>query len=118
MRTIDKLLFTAGAIFVCCYFFWLAGDGLYAYFSGDDLMNLALATAKPFWTLVRANLLLITNEIRPMGAAWYRIIYELTGFTALPFRAVAFGILALNVFLTYSVARRLRQEFLWNNTRL
>jgi hypothetical protein len=103
----DRLLFAGAALFIGGYFLWLAGSGLRGYFSGDDLMNLGQAAATPVWTLVKQNILFFSGGYRPMGAAWYRLVYALAGFEPFPFHAAAFVLLGTNLLLTYSIARRL-----------
>jgi hypothetical protein len=106
MRLFDKLLFVAGALLICTFFLWMAGAGLSGYFSLDDLSNLGAAAATPAWRLVLGNAP-FSGEYRPMGALWYRVIYEMAGFNPFPFHATALAFLIANLFLTYSVARRI-----------
>ena len=94
-------------LFVAVYFLWFTADGLRAYLSYDDLMNLYCAWILPVKTVIAGNFLVPTVCERPLGTAFYRGIYALFGFWAFPFRAVAFTLLLVNIWLTYQTARRL-----------
>lgn len=94
-------------LFVAVYFLWFTADGLRAYLSYDDLMNLYCAWILPVKTIIAGNFLAPTVCERPLGTAFYRGIYALFGFSAFPFRAAAFALLLVNIWLTYQTARRL-----------
>jgi hypothetical protein len=91
---IDRTLRAAGALFVAAWFLWLAGAGLGAWFSADDMMNLYGAWSTPWWRLVRANVLFFGADIRPLGALWYRTVFAAAGFDPWAFHAAAFAALA------------------------
>jgi hypothetical protein len=105
----DRRLAPAALFFILCYFLRLTRHALVTGFSSDDLMNLHRSWYFPLSALVKANLLffLPSDFIRPMGSLWYRAIYYFAGFRGGPFHAVHLAILLVNIFLTYSVARRL-----------
>ena len=107
LRTIDRILFAGGAIFLAAWFFRLAGDGLYAWFSGDDLMNLYGAWSTPVWRLAAGCVIFSDATFRPLGALWYRTVFALAGFDPLAFHAAAFVILFANIALSYVLARQL-----------
>jgi hypothetical protein len=89
------------------YFFWFAGGGLQARFTGDDLMNLNLHLTPSFGRLALSNLTYWTTAYRPMGGLVYVAIYRLTGFHPVPFRVVCFALLLVNLWLLYGVCLRL-----------
>ena len=101
LKPIDRFLFFGGTFFLFAWFGALAGPGLTAWFSGDDLMNLYGAWTAPAWGLL---------ESRPLGTLWYRAIFAAAGFDPLPFHAAAWCILAVNWALTYCLARRLSER--------
>lgn len=105
----DRRLAAAGLFFIACSFIRLTRHALVTGFSSDDLMNLHRSWYFPLSALVKANLLffLPSDFIRPMGSVWYRSLYYFAGFHGGPFHAADLAILAANIFLTYSVARRL-----------
>jgi hypothetical protein len=109
MRRVDRCLFAAGALLLAAYFFRLTRASLHVYFTGDDLMNLYRSWFYSAGRLVKANLLFFLNSdfIRPMGGVWYRAIFGFAGFHPFWFHASNLAILAGNIWLTYSVARRL-----------
>ena len=98
------------ALFLVAYFFWFAGGGLRARFTGDDLMNLNFHLTPSFARLVLSNLTYWTTAYRPMGGILYVAIYRLAGFHPMPFRAVCFALLLLNLWLLYRVCLRLTER--------
>jgi len=107
MRPIDRILCAAGSLFIAAWFLALAGDGIRAWFSGDDLMNLYSAWTSPVTKLLGAAIWFFGPGIRPLGSLWYRVVFALAGFHPLAFHASAFAILFVNFGLTYLLARRL-----------
>jgi hypothetical protein len=95
------------ALFLVAYFFWFAGRGLWARFTGDDLMNLNFHLTPSLPELLRSNLTYWTTAYRPMGGIFYVAIYRLAGFHPMPFRAVCFALLLANLWLLYRVCLRL-----------
>jgi hypothetical protein len=96
------------AVALGVYFFLLTRDALHGALSPDDLTNIHRAFTDPVSQLVRSNLLFFqTLSFRPLGSAWYRVIFHFAGINPLPYHAVNLVILAANMFLTYAVARRL-----------
>jgi hypothetical protein len=85
----------------------LAGTGLGAYFTGDDMMNLYGAWSKPWKDLLLDNLRYYSPAYRPLGALFYRSLFGVFGFHPLPFRVMSFAILFANLGLVYVLARRL-----------
>jgi hypothetical protein len=106
---IDRLLAGAGLVCIWIYFFRLTRPALRAGFSPDDLMNLYRGWVFPLSSLIKANLLffLPSDFIRPFAEAWYRAIYFFAGFRPAPFHAFHIALLLANIFLVYSLARRL-----------
>ena len=109
LRWVDRCLFAVGALLLAAYFFRLTRASLHVYFTGDDLMNLYRSWYFPAAQLVKANLLFFLNSdfLRPMGSVWYRAIIDCAGFNPFWFHACNLAMLAANIWLTYSVARRL-----------
>ncbi len=79
-------------------FFGFAGDGLGAYFTPDDMMNLYVAWASPLGTLARND--------RPLGTLLYRVMFACFGLDPLPYRIVCFALLIANLVLLYQFCRR------------
>jgi hypothetical protein len=94
-------------IFLVLYFFWFAGGGVRARFTGDDLSNLAVHLTPSLAGLLARNLAYWSSAYRPMGGIVYVAIYRLAGFHPLPFRIVCFALLLGNLWLLYRVALRL-----------
>jgi hypothetical protein len=59
------------ALAICAYFLVLAGQGLRAGFTTDDLVNLTKYWNQPLTALVKANILYFSPAYRPMGAVFY-----------------------------------------------
>jgi hypothetical protein len=94
-------------LFLIAYLFWFAGGGVWARFTGDDLMNLNFHLTPSFSRLVLSNLAYWSTAYRPMGGVVYVLIYRLWGFHPLPFRVVCFALLLGNLGLVYRVCLRL-----------
>ena len=92
------------------YFFWFAGGGLWARFTGDDLMNLNFHLTPSFPQLLLSNLTYWTTAYRPMGGIVYVAVYRLAGFHPMPFRVVCFALLLANLWLLYRVCLRLTER--------
>lgn len=98
------------ALFLVAYFFWFAGGGLWAGFTGDDLMNLNFHLTPSFARLLLSNLTYWTTAYRPMGGIVYAAVYRLAGFHSMPFRVVCFALLLVNLWLLYRVCLRLTER--------
>ena len=98
--------FGAG-IFLTAYLFWFAGGGLWARFTGDDLMNLNFHLTPSFGGLLLSNITYWSTAYRPMGGLVYAAVYHLAGFHSMPFRVVCFALLVANLWLVYRVCLRL-----------
>ena len=106
-RDYRSLLPFAAAAFLLLYFLAFTWRGLFVYFVPDDMMNLYWAYTEPVWRLVATFLVPFTSAYRPTGAALYRSVYELAGFTPFAFRIAAYVFLCLNIWLLYALVRRL-----------
>ena len=91
------------------YFLLLAGgNGLKAFFTGDDVMNLVHlhdCFHTPFLEILQQVLTVVTGAYRPVGGLFYRLLYSLFGFDPLPFRAAAFALMGVNLLLAYRLVR-------------
>jgi hypothetical protein len=97
-------------LFLIAYLFWFAGGGLWARFTGDDLMNLNFHLTPSFGRLVLSNFTYWSTAYRPMGGLVYATVYRLLGFHPMPFRVVAFALLLGNLVLLYGVCLRLTER--------
>lgn len=77
-------------------FLAFAGDGLRAYFTPDDMMNLYQAYFRP-----------LLDADRPLVNLVYRILFGVFGMHPLPFRVACFLLLGANLVLLYGVCLRL-----------
>ena len=103
-----SLPINAALVFIA--FGWLllfAHNGLWAQFSGDDLMNLHGYLSHPLASLMADNLRYWSTSFRPLGGLFYVAIYRWFGFDPLPFRVACFGLLALNLGLLWRFTLRL-----------
>ena len=94
-------------LFFIAYLFWFAGGGLWARFTGDDLMNLNFHLTPSFGRLLLSNLTYWSTAYRPLGGVVYVVIYRVMGFHPLPFRVVCFALLLGNLALVYRLCLRL-----------
>lgn len=97
-------------LFISCYFLFFSGGSLGTYFTFDDGMNLVALHRHwevPLYTSVLDVLKVFTPAYRPLGALFYRPLYNLFGFNPLPFRIVAYLLMILNILLAFRFARAL-----------
>jgi hypothetical protein len=97
------LPFLAAAI-VAALPLWFARSGLLVYLTGDDTMNIYKAWREPHYRILLENLFYFTPAYRPMGSLVYRLLYDLAGVNALPFRIVCFALMLGNLYLLYRTA--------------
>jgi len=93
---LKRLLPIAAVLVVAAIFLGFAGDGLFAYFTPDDMMNIYRASYQPQLT-----------QLRPMGGLVNHALFLAAGLNPLPYRVVCFLLLAGNLVLLYAVAARL-----------
>ena len=96
-------------VFCIGYFLLLAGgNGLQAFFTGDDVTNLVHLHGcfdTPFLEILQQALTVATGAYRPIGGLFYRLLYSLFGFDPLPFRVAAFALMGVNLLLAYRLVR-------------
>ncbi len=102
-RSPHLLPFLAAAI-VASLPLWFARSGLFVYLTGDDTMNLYKAWREPYYRILLENLLYFTPAYRPMGSLVYRLLFDLAGVHALPFRLLCFALMLGNLYLLYRTA--------------
>lgn len=98
----------AAPAFCVCYFLWLAGDELGAFFTADDLMNLAALHGYfhiPLFEIFQQSLTVFTEGFRPVGGLFYRLLYSVFGFDPFPFHVAAFALMGVNLFFAYNLVR-------------
>src|SRR5580658_4812929 len=97
----------AGLSGILIYFLVLSHRGLSTYFTGDDVMNLVAMHGYwrwPWWRNALEALVVVTQTYRPMGDVFYRSLYSVFGFHALPFRAACYALMVLNLGLFFRFA--------------
>ncbi len=105
MRTVKPAVLVICALVICAYFLALAGHGLSAGFTTDDLVNLTAYWNQPLAALVKANILYFSPAYRPMGALFYRPMFALVGFWPFPYRVFCFVLLIGNLGLIWLAIR-------------
>ncbi|HEY3439485.1 MAG TPA: hypothetical protein VGK29_01980 [Paludibaculum sp.] len=93
----------AAALAVAALFLFLAGPGLKAWFTDDQLMNLFQASDRPVAELA-------LQPDRPVATLAMRGLWELFGIHPRPYRVVCFALLLLNFALATALAWRLSQS--------
>jgi hypothetical protein len=86
----------AAAVTIAGFLAAFAGDGLFAYFTPDDMMNLYDAWFRP----------LVEND-RYLGTLVYRGLFAAFGLNPLPYRVLCLLLLAANLGLLFEFCRRL-----------
>ena len=96
-----------GAVCAACilmFFFTGAGQGLAAYFTTDDLVNMNYYQSQPVSSIVKANILFFSPSYRPLGGLFYRSLFAVFGFDPWPYRIGCFLLLTINLALAWRVA--------------
>jgi len=91
-----RTLAIAAALTILGIFALFAGDGLFAYFTPDDMMNLYDSWFRP-----------LSDTDRPLGMLLYRGLFAVAGFNPLPYRIVCTLLLLVNLALLYVFCLRL-----------
>jgi hypothetical protein len=89
----------AGALIIL-YFLLLTYRGLGAYFTGDDVVNIAFLHGygrTSLGVMLAHALAVFSTEYRPMAGLYYRTLFALFGPHMTPFRVVFFGVLIVNL---------------------
>jgi hypothetical protein len=103
-RRSPHLLTLLAAAIVASLLLWFARLGLFVYLTGDDMMNIYKAWREPYYRILLENLAYFTPAYRPMGSLVYRLLFDLAGVHALPFRIVCFALMLANLYLLYRTA--------------
>jgi hypothetical protein len=93
--------FVAATVLIAIYFWHFALSGHRSGFSHDDLLNLHFAWQEPLSNLLKANLFIPTDVLRPLGALFYRTFYEFFRLDPAAYRAFCDIVLLANLFLVY-----------------
>ncbi|MGH9723089.1 MAG: glycosyltransferase family 39 protein [Bryobacteraceae bacterium] len=104
------LVVSLGAVVcIAAHFLYFAGAGLAVDFTHDDLLNLFRAWYEPLSTHLLDILLFFrhSDDYRPMGVLFYRLLFDSFGFEPAPFRLAFYTLLAIDLVLAYAVVRRL-----------
>ena len=88
-------------------FAWFAGDGLFSNLFPDEMMNIYRVWHEPWTELLRRTVLFWQGSARPLGAFFYRPLFDAFGFAPLPYRAVCMGLLLANLLIAYRLAGKL-----------
>ncbi|MBS1875897.1 MAG: hypothetical protein JSU00_21965 [Acidobacteria bacterium] len=107
LRARDFPLVAAAVIAI--YFAALTGPGFGMQFAPDDFQNLWRYWHSGPVAAVEANLLLVTNYYRPLGALFYLPLFHMFRFDPLPYRIVYHALIWLNLFLLYRLARHVNR---------
>jgi len=91
-----RTLAIAAVLTILGIFALFAGDGLFAYFTPDDMMNLYDSWFRP-----------LSDTDRPLGMLVYRGLFAVAGFNPLPYRVVCTLLLLVNLALLYLFCLRL-----------
>ena len=93
-------------LLVAAYFLFLAGRGLSAGFTTDDVENLTIYWNQSPVALFKAVILYFSPSYRPLGGLFfYRPLFALAGFHPLPYRVFCFVLLLGNLGLLYIAAK-------------
>jgi hypothetical protein len=95
-RDLSKRNAIFAGLLVAGVFLAFAGDGLRAYFTPDEMMNLYGAWFRP-----------LAESRRPVGDLFYRVLFAVAGLNPLPYRVACYLLLSANLGLLYILCRKL-----------
>ncbi len=95
----------ASAVLLSAYFLCFAWDGLGARWAEDDMGNLYTAWKPGPWQLLLAQFRPWHGDYRPMGGAFYAVLFTMFGLNPLPYRVAILLLLGINLWLVYRLAR-------------
>jgi hypothetical protein len=104
--TASTAMAVVATVAITIYFWRFTHVSLRTGFSHDDLMNLFFAWQAPFSEILKANLFMRTEVVRPFGALFYASFFHFFDFDGFPFRVVCYAVLWCNVLLTYLFVQR------------
>ena len=109
MKISSRTRFAGVALLIAGYYLALVWPGFSVYFSSDDLMNLYTPWTLRTRALILANLIFFRSSpiYRPLGSAWYAVVFHFAGFHPFPFHAAYAAIFLINMWWTYAISRRL-----------
>lgn len=99
----------AGFILLAAWLLFFASEGLTAFFTDDDVMNLQALHGlwdKPIWRIALGVLNPFSGEYRPVGGLFYRTFWNWFGFDPMPYRIGCFALLLAGLGLAYLLVRR------------
>jgi hypothetical protein len=101
LRVLSNRVVAGGGflVSVSIYFLLMAGDGLHTGINSDDVGNLNVYAFQPWSEIVKENILYFSPAYRPAGALFYRPLFSMFRFAPLPYRAVCFFLLIVNLWL-------------------
>ncbi|HXA65741.1 MAG TPA: hypothetical protein VNV82_11345, partial [Bryobacteraceae bacterium] len=89
-------------LLITAYFLALAGQGLSAGFTTDDVENLTTYWNQSPAALLKAVVFYFSPSYRPLGGLFfYRPLFAFAGFHPLPYRLLCFALLLVNLGLLY-----------------
>ncbi|HWF07782.1 MAG TPA: hypothetical protein VG297_04920, partial [Bryobacteraceae bacterium] len=89
-------------------FLSLAGNGIFEFFGGDDVMNLFTYLSQPMTHWILGAIEFWSSAwYRPLGGIVHLALFHLFGFHALPFKIFLFVALCFNLILYFRVVRTL-----------
>lgn len=94
---------------IAAWLFFFAGEGVGAFFTGDDVMNLQALHGlwnRPAWQCVMDLLNPFQGAYRPVGGLYYRAFWALFGFDPLPYRLFCYALLLADLLLAMALLRR------------
>lgn len=110
--SISTWLSILGGIAIAAYFWRFSRYGLRAGFTYDDMMNLGRAVRDSYFVTFRDMVTFwkFSDSYRPFGSLFYRVVCDLFGFEAFPFRIACHLLMAVNLVLAYRLFRLLFAE--------
>jgi hypothetical protein len=94
-------------LLICVYWWALARRAFLTYFNADDVANLYFAWLTPWKELARQTVLFWETERRPIGQAFYKAVFSVSGFDPHLFHYIRIALFVVNIVLLYTLLAKL-----------
>src|SRR6185312_14469895 len=100
-----RIFYPLTTALILAYFLFFTWNSRHLFFDTDDMYALYFAWSKPLGQIVRENLYLWKGQFRPLGAFFYRGLFNVYGFDPAPFRIAEMAVCVANMALCFWFTR-------------
>ncbi len=94
-----------GAAFLLAWVYYFTRRALFCRFQPDEMMNIYYYWIRSPWALFHALVDFPSTFYRPLGGAYYRLLFHFFGLNPLPYHIAISSFMVVNTFLAWRIAR-------------